>query len=46
MDPNQPRRIKIKTTAAHTEKGKRTAGNGSQPPKRPRSTPLGAPSVL
>ena len=48
IDPNQPKRMKVKTTTTHIEKGKWIASSGSQPlqtSKRPRSAPSGAPSV-
>ena len=48
MDPNQPRRMKVKSTTARTKKGKRIAGSDSQPPQPPKqawSTPSSAPSV-
>ena len=41
MDPRQNKRIKVKSTAARTEKGKQTMASGfhpPQPPKRPRTT--------
>ena len=45
MDPNEPKRIKVKSTATCTEKGKQTTSSSFQPPKRPRSVPSSAPSV-